>query len=326
MNHARINRRLLLGGALAAGALLGREARAQDEEVGKYSGDVDQDRVILSNSTGKPVLRYVRQPIEGEPAPSVAGACYTHPLYTPEGEIVTDLAPKDHPHHRGVFFAWVAVDGEREGDWWGWGAKAPKEGRLILSREARMTEESEGRGTLRVINSWRAEDETVLGERVTINATAALDCHILDYDYKFTVGGRKPATIAQNPFGGFCYRALPRGEATVSGPEGVVNLPNSLFDKPEMNWPASKWYDLSYQTPEGKVNGVTVLDHPNNLPSTWHVARNLHMLNPCIVAQEPHTIQFGEPLYLRYRLLVHDGPVGGIEVDKLYDEFVNRDP
>ncbi|MCC2670947.1 MAG: hypothetical protein K0Q72_3418 [Armatimonadetes bacterium] len=325
MDHGRINRRLLLGGALAAGTSLWlTEARAQDG-VGVFTGDTDVDRVLITNPAGKPVLRYLRQPIEGEPAPSVEGACYTHPIYTPAGEIVTDLAPKDHPHHRGVFCAWVAVDGERDGDWWGWGAKAPKEGRHLLSREARMTEEAEERGTLRAINSWRAEEERVLGERVTITVSAAPSCHVIDYDFKYTVGGRKPAVIAQNPFGGFCYRALPRGEVLLTGPDGVLNLPNSVFDQADTNWPASKWYDLTYTTPDGKVNGVTVMDHPNNPQSTWHVVRNLHMLNPCIVAQGPHTIEFGEPLYLRYRLVAHDGHMTSIEADRLYEEFANRD-
>lgn len=325
MKHGRIDRRTLLAGTLVAGTSLWSHVVLADGEEPKFTGDADEDRVLLSNPEGKPVLRYVRQRLEGEPAPSVEGACYTHPLYTPFGEIVTEVAPKDHPHHRGIFCAWVAVEGEQQGDWWGWGAKAPKEGRLLLSREARLTDETEASATLRVINSWRAEEETVLGERLTLTASAAPGCHVVDYDFKYTVGGRKDAALAQNPFGGFCYRALPRGEAILTGPEGPVNLPDSVFDRAEMNWPASKWYDLSYRSPEGKISGVTVMDHPNNPPSTWHVVRNIHMLNPCIVAEGPHTIHFGEPLYLRYRVVAHDGPVSAVDVAALYEAFANRD-
>lgn len=325
MEHGRIDRRALLGGALAAGAALWTGPTQAEDAAGKFAGDADEDRVLVTNPEGKPVLRYVRQPLEGEPAPSVEGACYTHPLYTPAGEAVTEVGPKDHPHHRGIFCAWVAVDGEAAGDWWGWGAKAPKEGRLLLSREARMTEETEASATLRVINSWRAGEETVLGERVTLTVSAAPGCHVVDYEFKYTVGGRKDATIAQNPFGGFCYRALPRGEALVSGPEGEVNLPNSVFDQPDKNWPASKWYDLSYRSAEGVINGVTVMDHPNNPPSTWHVVRSIHMLNPCIVAEGPHTIHFGEPLYLRYRVVAHDGPATSVDLAALYEQFINGD-
>ena len=52
------------------------------------------------------------------------------------------------------------------------------------------------------------------------------------------------------------------------------------------------------------------MDHPSNPLSTWHVVRNIHMLNPCIVAESPVTIGFVVPLYLRYRLVAHDVAVG----------------
>ena len=50
--------------------------------------------------------------------------CYLYPLNGVDGENLTDLAPKDHYHHRGVFWTWPAVgvweaDGtKREYDLW----------------------------------------------------------------------------------------------------------------------------------------------------------------------------------------------------------------
>jgi hypothetical protein len=251
----------------------------------------------------------------------VEGTCFTHPLYTPSGEVVTDLAPADHPHHRGVFCAWVALEGEQRGDWWGWGALAPKEKRAIVNREARITEESEERVTLRVINSWRAEDQTILGERVTITASKAPGANIVDNEYKFTVPTRKAVVIDQNPFGGFCYRARPRGTLTVSGPTGKMDNPDSVHNRSETNWPVSKWYDMTYRAPDGKTSGVTLMDHPSNPLSTWHVNRAIHMLNPCIVAESPVRIEFGEPLFLRYRLVAHDGEISEMELNGLYNQF-----
>ena len=287
-----------------------------------FSARHDDHTITLRAPLGAPVLRYVRDRLpEGEKSPSVEGGAYTHPVYTPSGEVVTDLAPADHPHHRGVFCGWVQLDGERSGDWWGWGAKAPKEGRVILDRETRVTDESPERVVLRAINSWRAEDETVLRERVTITARQAFGCNIVDYEYKFTPATRKPVVIARNPFGGFCYRAKPRGRLEVTGPEGEVQRADAVFDKPETNWPASGWYDMTYYTPDGKVNGVAVMDHPSNPLSTWHVVRGIHMQNPCIVADAPVTIPFGEPLYLRYRLVAHDGDAKSVDLPKLFDQF-----
>src|ERR1044071_5742957 len=35
--------------------------------------------------------------------------CYVHPVYAPNGAVVTDDFPKDHWHHRGIFWAWPVV-------------------------------------------------------------------------------------------------------------------------------------------------------------------------------------------------------------------------
>jgi hypothetical protein len=313
-------------GLLTAAAVALVAGGARGVEPGTYSAERSDAFVTVADPDGKPVLRYQREPPPaGEPTPSVEGACYTHPLYTPSGDLVTDVAPKDHPHHRGIFCAWVAVEGEQKGDWWGWGAKAPKDRRAVVPREARVTEQDEEGATLRLINSWRAEDETILGERVTLTVSRVPGCNVVDYEYKFTPPTRTPVTIAQNPFGGFCYRARPRGRQVITDADGkVIDRPDSIFDKSETNWPRSRWYDLTYHQADGKVSGVAVMDHPSNPLSTWHVVRGIHMLNPCIVAEEAFTIRFGEPLFLRYRVVAHDGDAAGANLPALYDDFVGE--
>jgi len=66
---------------------------------------------------GAPVLLYRFQPIPGrEPWRTN----YVHPVYSPAGAIVTEDAPADHVHHRGIFWAWrrILVDGTRVADGW----------------------------------------------------------------------------------------------------------------------------------------------------------------------------------------------------------------
>ena len=47
-------------------------------------------------------------------------ANYIHPLYGLDGEILTEDFPSDHPHHRGIFWAWhqVLLGDKRLGDPW----------------------------------------------------------------------------------------------------------------------------------------------------------------------------------------------------------------
>jgi hypothetical protein len=315
-----ISRRAVL--ALAAGASLGAPLRSRAEDE-SFSGERTDETVVLRAPDGKPIVRYVREPLPEERRPAIEGAGFSHPIHTPGGVLVTDLAPEDHPHHRGVFCAWVRVEGEKVGDWWGWGAKAPKEGRLILNREAELTEQAVDRVTLRLINSWRADEATVLRERLEITARSAFGAYVLDYDYKFTVPTRKDVVIAQSPFGGFCYRARSRGKLEVSGPGGKLDLPDAVFDQATRNWPASRWYDFTYYGPNDAVSGVAVMDHPKNPPTTWCVHRGIHMLNPCITAESPVTIPFGEPLYLRYRLVAHDGDATNVDLKSIYETYTS---
>src|SRR5688500_5070927 len=116
-----MNRRDLIQTGLAGVAAV---ALGPDRAVAaELTSELQPHYVILKNLAGKPILRYVFGKLPaGEKAPWVLGTCFTHPLYTPGGDVATDLAPADHPHHRGVFCAWVRVEGgDLKGDWWGWG-------------------------------------------------------------------------------------------------------------------------------------------------------------------------------------------------------------
>ncbi len=47
-------------------------------------------------------------------------ANYFHPVYLPDGTVITENAPEDHIHHRGIFWAWhqILIDGTSIGDQW----------------------------------------------------------------------------------------------------------------------------------------------------------------------------------------------------------------
>jgi hypothetical protein len=314
-------RRQILGAAAAA--CVGRPVAAQ--EAAAFAAEREEGWISVRNPAGEPVLRYLREAVpSGEKGPSVEGGGFVHPVHTPAGLVVTDLAPADHPHHRGLFFGWVQVSGVAPGDWWGWGAKAPKEGRAIVNREARVTDAGPKGVVLRLINSWRADEETVLRERLTLTAGAAPGCHVLDFEYKFTSPVREAVVVAQSPFGGFCYRGRPLGQLEVTGPDGPVTFKDSVHTRSETNWPPTRWYDFTYRGESG-VGGAAVMDHPGNPLSSWHGVRSIHMLNPCIVAEDPVEIPFGEPLFLRYRLVAHDGPAAAVDLPALYEAFSNAE-
>ena len=66
----------------------------------------------------KPVFFYQRatKSLEGK----FPRANYLHPLYDLDGNVLTEDFPKDHFHHRGIFWAWhqLRADGRKAGDSW----------------------------------------------------------------------------------------------------------------------------------------------------------------------------------------------------------------
>ena len=51
---------------------------------------------------------------------TAARSNYFHPLYDLDGTVLTEDFPKDHIHHRGIFWAWhqVRINGKTVQDQW----------------------------------------------------------------------------------------------------------------------------------------------------------------------------------------------------------------
>ncbi|MCX6226508.1 MAG: PmoA family protein [Bacteroidia bacterium] len=123
--------------------LLGLVACASCESRFGTGMQASQDPVsgqITISDKGKPVLRYNYKTVYEKDAldtlaankyivtpsdtfmanPSiyaVARSNYIHPLYGPGGEVLTRDWSRDHPHHRGIYWAWPEVDfGSKRGD------------------------------------------------------------------------------------------------------------------------------------------------------------------------------------------------------------------
>ena len=92
---------------------------------------------------------------------------YIHPLYGFRGEPLTDDYPKDHMHHRGVWWSWCEVRrNDKIGDLW-----AVCKIRAYPVKIAKMKAGAD-EAVLQAVNVWRFDDEKapVVNETVTIRA------------------------------------------------------------------------------------------------------------------------------------------------------------
>src|SRR5690242_10439063 len=78
-----------------------------DKSLGLWEGD----RAVLVYNHG--ILTSTNTPADR------ARSSYVHPIYGLDGEVLTDDFPKDHYHHRGLFWSWPHVKvGDQEVDLW----------------------------------------------------------------------------------------------------------------------------------------------------------------------------------------------------------------
>ncbi|HEY2011875.1 MAG TPA: DUF6807 family protein [Bryobacteraceae bacterium] len=309
-----VSRRVFLGTAAAA------SLRAQNK---KYTFVPDPAGMTLKNPEGQVVYTYLTRKPDNVPLEGNSACCF-HPLNTPSGERVTDIAPSDHKDHRGMFFAWQSMDFHRKsgilrGDFWGWGHYAPTEGRVIVNRDLRLVKSDARSAEVAVHNDWNIQGEKVLDEATTARVHDDGASRIFDMLFRFT--SDSDVTLNQVAFTGLCVRCRKDGQAYFSDPKGKVDLPDSNALKPETDWPSQEWYSYTIALTSGKTVAAAVIDHPGNPRTAWHEPRYVSFLNPCIVATQPVNMTAGQPLTLRYRVVTHDGEFQAADLNRLAAEF-----
>lgn len=305
------------GLAVACAALLPPALSAEEPmSVAREAG-----AVVVADPAGGAVLRYqTARSADGKPAVESVG--YVHPFATPKGIVLTDVAPADHPHHRGIFLAWVEMHGRKDADFWGWGQHASKDKRRIVNRSVEVQAGLAGapdRIGFRATNAWEADGDALVDERLDAVVRRTDAGHVLDLEYTLTADA--DLTVAQWAFSGFAARLRKDGKLVASGPEGELKLPDPKHTEPKSDWPDAPWYDFTITLDDGKVAGLAVINHPKNPPTLWHNHRGIRLLNPCICASGPVTIKAKEPLVLRYRLVAHDGLAPVDALSRLAGEY-----
>lgn len=266
----------------------------------------DDGKALTVVENGKPVLVYhyaLVQPPKLVPE-KFRRACYIHPLYGLDGEVMTQDFPLDHFHHRGVFWAWpqCTVGGKAMDVWVMDGVRQIHE--KWLARDAGDTAQ------IAAQNVWvydDAPDKPKVRETVRFTVQPADETsRAIDFDLKFeNVSGEVVTFLGAKDkgYGGFCLRPdAGRKPMTFTTAQGVLKEDALRFDTP--------WADVSYPVkPNGPLSGAAIFEHPSNpeYPFPGWIMRHYSFLGASWPHETTHTMQPGESFELRYRLLVHRG-------------------
>ena len=168
--------------------------------------DIGATGLELADS-GKPVFVYNHGMMLAPGFPeTMRRSSYLHPVYAPDGTVLTDDFNADHPHHRGISWMWpeVAVDGKKGDIWMVKGFQ-----QRFIRWGARQADDHAAR--LAVENGWFDGDRKFMKEDVEIVVHAAsAGQRVLEFTLRFEATDR-PVEIAGTSeggkgFGGFCMR------------------------------------------------------------------------------------------------------------------------
>ena len=248
---------------------------------------------------------------------------YFHPLYDLDGNVLTEDFPKDHIHHRGIFWAWhqVRINGKAVQDQWG------NRDSFWTIQDARIASDDRSASlALRVV--WESplftddqgrrrpfvEERSVTRVHKADGAIRKVDFHqrltaLVD---GVEIGGSEDA----KGYGGFSYRVVMPPDIRFTGVQGVVTPIENAVD-------ASPWMDVSGTYGTTAKSGLTVLTHPSTsaFPQQWILRARGSMQNAVYPGRQPVVIPRDRPVILNYRLVLHRGELAPADITRLQAEY-----
>lgn len=225
----------------------------------------------------------------------------------------------DHDWHRGVWFAHGLVNGH---DLW---RELPerKTGRIVL--DAILETRDGPAGVLRVRQLWLAADgTTLLTDETAVRVQRTAAGTLLDFEVKLRAT-HGAVTLGDTEEGTMAVRINEAVRVTHGKGKdkraGTGFLVNSAGDRGIPVWgKRAAWCDAHGPLPDGRIIGIAILDHPQNVshPTWWH-SRDYGLLsaNPFGkhdfegLKNQPDAgariIPAGGELVFRYRLVFHRG-------------------
>jgi len=267
---------------------------------------------------GKPVLFY-QKALKSLDSGKYARNNYIHPLYSLQGDILTEDFPEDHPHHRGIFWAWHQIHAADSAISDGWALE-----NFNLSIRDVDTEITAQQAVINIQAEWSSpifnNNQPYLEEKSSYtvhrlqNNVRLIDIEIslqanIDSLY---IGGSND----EKGYGGLSVRMKMPDDLIFRGKKGKVTPENLQVD-------AGAWMDFtaSFGKEENQI-GVTLFCHPSTpgYPQKWILRQQSSMQNVVFPGQHAVPIPKDQPLVLKYRLMIHNG-LSIEEINSFEEEF-----
>lgn len=243
---------------------------------------------------------------------------YIHPLWAPDGTVLTEDFPADHLHHRGIFWAWhqIFADGINLGDGW----ELKNFSQKVDHYKIRKTKS----GSLKLITTveWKSP-VYISGEKPFLLEKTEIVIHPAERNYRridfeinllalvkgLEIGGSDD----EKGYSGFSVRMRLPDDVAFTGPEGVV--------KPENKAVQSRGFVnvLGSVLKNNGKGGIVILDNSQNpgYPQLWILRARNSMQNAAFPGRSRILLNMKKPLILKYSIIVYEGEISEITKTEL---------
>jgi hypothetical protein len=260
---------------------------------------------------------------------------YLHPLRSASGKIVTRMYPmeekdgevKDHIHHRGLWFSHGDVNGV---DFWANdpSQQGPKKGKIVLKKLGPVR--SGKTGSVEAVFEWvDFNGKALVRDERAYAFQAPGDLRIVDID--ITLTGIEKAHFGDTKEGVFAIRLATEMDGKHTG--RMESADGKIGEKEVWGRP-SPWVDY-YGKVDGELLGVAIFDHPSNPkhPTHWH-SRDYGLFAANVFGERDFyrdktrdggvTLEPGQSMRFRYRVVVHPGDAKTARIADLYGEYITN--
>jgi hypothetical protein len=250
---------------------------------------------------------------------------FIHPLYAPDGTILTAIQPADHMHHYGIWNPWTKTTfRDEEVDFWNLrkmqgtvrhvGIDNLDEGPVFASAEVKHYHVAWPESTKQTV---AMEEKQVIRVYHSTENT-----YMVEFDILLTP--HEAITLEQYRYGGFVFRGTPNWNnktASFFTSEGL--------DRDRADGEPARWCVVSGKANKGTA-GILFMSHPQNYnhpeplrvwPSDAADGAGYFMINFSPTRNTSWQLEKGQIYRLQYRLMVFSGSPDSFSFDSYWNDW-----
>jgi hypothetical protein len=287
----------------------------------------DNSKALILKQDGKYVLQYnyaVVEPPEGVDK-VFRRSGFIHPAWSPAGNVLTNLSPRDHRHHFGIWNPWTKLQydgaeydlwniGDRKGTVRAHSIEGVYSGALCAGYLA----------SLEHLIFKSAAETVIMNELWDVKAWRTDEGFLWDFVSTLHPSTALPVLLKEYRYAGFGYRAT--AEWTKENCEMHTSEGKT---RQQIDGSTARWIYITGDTKSGR-SGLLFLGHPDNynFPEPLRIwdenangGRGDAFINFAPTKNKDWELLPGKDYTLRYRVLAYEGEMTAERANRLWNDF-----